>query len=130
MRRRARAISEREGPADAHAPHGVPEALGRRAHHLVGTCLFPGDVMVPRFLGARESYFAVAATDRTGMQSLCTRIRGQLAAWVEIREARIRISVRGRLLERSAEDRAKPDAFAEAARAIERWTQIDSHWSE
>ena len=66
--------------ADAHAPHGVPEALGRRAHHLMETCLFPGDVMLPRYLhtGALESYFAVAATDQTGMQSLCARIRSQL----------------------------------------------------
>lgn len=116
--------------AGAPASHGVPEALGRRAHHLVETCLFPGDVMLPRFLhtGALESYFAVAATDQSGMRSLCARIRGQLAAWVELRKARIQISVRGMLLHRSDEDRAKPDALAEAAREIERWTQIDSHW--
>jgi signal transduction histidine kinase len=120
------------GAADAHASHGVPEALSRRAHHLVESCLFPRDVMLPRFLhaGTLESYFAVAATNAPGMRSLCARIRGQLAAWAELREARIEISVRGTLLHRSDEDRAKPDAFAEAAREIERWTQIDSHWSE
>ena len=118
-------------PADAHAPHGVPEALGRRAHHLVETCLFPGDaVMLPRNLhtGALESHFAVAATDQPGMRSLCARIRSRLEACAELREARIQISVRGTQLDWSDEVRAKPDALADAARAIERSLQIDSHW--
>jgi nitrogen-specific signal transduction histidine kinase len=119
-------------PASGHSLHGVPEAFGRRAYHLVETCLFPGDVMLPRFLhpGSRETYFAVAATDRPGMQSLCARIRNQLGAWSELRNAETLTSVRGILLQRSAEDRTKPDALAAAAREIERWTQIDAQWSE
>jgi hypothetical protein len=119
-------------PAEGQDGHGVPEALGRRAYHLVGSCLLPGDVILPRFLrpGSPESYFAVAATDGAGLRSLCGRIRDQLAAWPELREAGITASVRGTLVEWSARDRAKPGAIAEAAREVERWTQIDADWSE
>jgi hypothetical protein len=65
-----------------------------------------------------------------GTRSLCARIRSQLEAWAELREARIQISARGTLLNWSDEVRAKPDALADAARAIERSIQIDSHWGE
>jgi hypothetical protein len=119
-------------PADAPASHGVPEALARRAYHLAKTCLRPGDVMLPRFLhaGALESYFAVAPADLAGMQSICARIRKQFAASAELRESQIRLAVRGIVLQRSDADRAKPDALVEVAREIERWTQIDTHWSD
>src|SRR5262249_7510474 len=100
-------------------------------YHLVEASLFPGDVMLPRFLhpGAHESYFAVAATDEPGMQSLCARIRSQLSARAELGAARVSLRVNGTPLRRRRPGRSGPRAAAEIAREIEQLTQIDSHWS-
>jgi signal transduction histidine kinase len=118
-------------PADTlHATRGVPETVSRRAYHVVQASLFPFDVMLPRFLcaGAHERYFAVAGTDEVGMQSLCARVRGHLAARADLDESQVVASVRGVLLHHG--DRREPDAVANAVRKIEQLTQIDSDWSE
>ncbi len=119
-------------PSDPASSHGLPEAMTRRAYHVVKSNLYPGDVLLPRFFGVgpHDTYFAVAATDATGMQSLCARIRSALGAEKDLDPSRVAFAVRGLSSSVPADQRELPlgEGLAAVAERIEVQTRVDARW--
>lgn len=104
----------------------LPEALSRRAYHLVRSCLLDCDVLLPRFFSGdlEETYFVVAGTGEEGLESLRRRIETSLVREAGIDEQEFRIRVRGRIEKARTDGAGEPQAAVRAVcRSIQELTR-------